>query len=105
MNFLKGGFYGETLCVPARIYLVFSIIMFITMAFQNFGNIDLYCLGKIRCEAPNLYLVFVIKILYTAFWTIIIQLMCNANQPMLAWALVVYPLLLYVVLLLELMFQ
>ena len=75
------------------------------MAFQNFGNIDLYCLGKIRCEAPNLYLVFVIKILYTAFWTIIIQLMCNANQPMLAWALVVYPLLLYVVLLLELMFQ
>ena len=102
---MKGGFYGSSLCNPARVYLVVSIIMFIVMVFQNYGQIDIYCLGKLRCEAPNLYMIFIIKILYTIFWTVIIQLLCNAKQPLLAWALVIYPILLYVVLTLELFLQ
>lgn len=102
---IQGGFYGDTLCPPARIYLIFSIIMFLVMVFQNYGQIDIYCLGKLRCEAPNLSMIFIIKILYTIFWTVIIQLLCNAKQPLLAWALVIYPLLLYVVLTLELFLQ
>ena len=58
-----GGFLGEGLCPQAKIYLIFSIIMFATMIFQNLGNVDIYCLGHLNCEAPNLNMIYIVKIL------------------------------------------
>ena len=45
------------LCPQSKLYLIFSIIMFLTMVFQNSGNVDIYCLGKLNCDAPNLYMI------------------------------------------------
>lgn len=91
----------EGLCPQAKIYLIFSLIMFLSMVFQNLGNVDIYCLGKLRCEAPSLYMIYVIKILYTIFWTVILQLLCGANQSLIAWALLFYPILLYLIMTLD----
>ena len=95
-----GGFLAEGLCPQAKIYLIFSIIMFATMIFQNLGNVNIYCLGKLNCEAPNLGMIYIIKILYTIFWVVIFQLLCDANQPIIAWSLLFYPLLLYLIMIL-----
>lgn len=95
-----GGFLAEGLCPQAKIYLIFSIIMFATMIFQNLGNVDIYCLGKLNCEAPNLGMIYIIKILYTIFWVVIFQLLCDANQPIIAWSLLFYPILLYLIMIL-----
>jgi hypothetical protein len=90
------------LCPQSKLYLIFSIIMFLTMVFQNSGNVDIYCLGKLNCDAPNLYMIYMIKILYTVFWTVILQMLCTANQPIIAWALLFYPILLYLIMTLDL---
>ena len=92
-----GGFSAEGLCPQAKIYLIFSVIMFATMIFQNLGNVDIYCLGHLNCEAPNLNMIYIIKILYTIFWVVLFQLLCSANQPIIAWALLFYPILLYLI--------
>lgn len=92
-----GGFLAEGFCPQAKIYFVFSLIMFLTMVFQNFGNVDIYCLGNLNCEAPNLSMIFIIKILYTIFWVTILQILCDANQSLIAWALLFYPILLYLI--------
>ena len=84
-----------------KFILVFSIIMFLTMVFQNSGNVDIYCLGKLNCDAPNLSMIFIIKILYIIFWTVIFQMLCKANQPIIAWALLFYPILLYLIMTLD----
>ena len=91
------------LCAPTRIYLVLSVITFLVMVFQNYGNIDIFCLGSLQCEAPDLKMIFIIKILYVLFWTIIIQLLCNAGQDIIAWLFVLYPILLYFIMIADLM--
>lgn len=91
----------EGLCKPARIYLVLSIITFIVMVYQNYGNVDYYCLGRVHCESPNLTYIYLIKFLYVSFWTLIIQLLCNSNQHILAWLLVLYPIILYIILFID----
>ncbi len=91
----------DGLCPQAKIYLVFSIIMLLTMVFQNSGNVDIYCLGKLNCDAPNLSMIFIIKILYMIFWTVLFQMLCTANQPIIAWALLFYPILLYLIMTLD----
>lgn len=91
----------EGLCKPARLYLVLSIIVFIVMVFQNYGNIDYYCLGKLQCESPSLTIIYLIKFVYVAFWTLIIQLLCNYKQTTIAWLLVLYPIILYIILFID----
>jgi hypothetical protein len=90
------------LCKPAKIYLVFSIIIFIVLIFQNYGNLDYYCLGKLQCESPDLTLIYIIKALYVTFWTFVIQCLCDANQGTLAWLLVLFPIVLYIILFIDL---
>ncbi len=91
----------EGLCKPARLYLVLSLFMFIIMTFQNYGNINYYCLGKLQCESPDLTIIYIIKFVYIAFWTLIIQLACNAKQTTIAWLLVLYPIILYLILFID----
>lgn len=91
------------LCPQSRLYLVLSLIVFLVLVFQNFGNIDYYCLGRLQCEAPDLTMIFIIKVLYISFWTLILQMLCAANQGTLAWILVLYPILLYIILFIDML--
>ena len=49
----------KNLCTPAFIYLFISVMVFIVIAIQNFGNTTKYCLGYFECELPNTFIVFV----------------------------------------------
>lgn len=89
----------RNLCTPSYVYLVISIIMLIVMAFQNIGNENTYCLGTYSCDVYSTTLLFIIKILYVLFWTWVLNLICRAGAPSIAWFLVLLPFILFFILL------
>ena len=88
----------KDLCTPSYVYLVISTIAVIVMARQNFGNINTYCVGSLTCVVGSTALVFAIKVLYILFWTWILNLICKAGVPQLAWFLVLLPFILFFIL-------
>ena len=88
----------KDLCTPSYVYLVISTIAVIVMAIQNFGNINTYCVGSLTCVVGSTALVFSIKVLYILFWTWILNLICKAGVPQLAWFLVLLPFILFFIL-------
>ena len=85
----------KNLCSPSYVYLVLSIIALVIMAIQNYGNINLYCLGSYSCVVSSTLLIFLIKIIYVLFWTWILNLMCRAGATTFSWFLVLFPFVLF----------
>ena len=91
--------YIKKLCTPAYVYLVISVIAIVMMMFQNSGNVDTYSLGCYNCPVPNTALIFFIKFVYVAFWTFILDSVCKAGHKQFSWFLVIFPFILFFVLL------
>jgi hypothetical protein len=89
----------KKLCTPAYVYLVISVISIIFLMFQNGGNTDMYCMGNYECSVPSTALVFLMKFLYVAFWTFILDSICKAGHKQISWFLVIFPFVLFFVLL------
>jgi hypothetical protein len=89
----------RNLCTPAYVYLVISIIALVVMALQNIGSDHVYCLGEYSCDVYSTTLIFVIKILYVLFWTWVLNLICRAGASSIAWFLVLFPFILFFILL------
>ena len=87
------------LCPPAFVYLIISVITIIFMGIQNFGNTDKYCLGQYSCEVTSTIFIFILKFIYVALWTWILNLICKAGGSPIAWFLVLLPYILLFVLL------
>jgi len=85
----------KNLCTPSYVYLILSIIALIFMAIQNYGNINVYCLGSYSCVVSSTLLIFLIKIVYVLFWTWILNLMCRAGATTFSWFLVLFPFILF----------
>ncbi len=88
----------KNLCPPALLYLVISFSAIFVMALQNYTNDKVYCLGYYSCNVPSVYLVFLVKIIYIVFWTWILNLICRSGSPIISWLLVLFPLILFFVL-------
>jgi len=84
----------QNLCTPAYVYLVISIIILVTMAFQNMGSNTEYCAGNYSCTVSNTAIVFLIKLLFVIFWTWVLHLICKAGAPIISWLLVLFPIVL-----------
>ena len=89
----------KNLCSPAFVYLLVSVVVFIVIAIQNFGNTTRYCVGQYECYVPNTFVIFVFKALYILFWTFILNSLCKAGYKEVSWFLVLLPLILLFVLL------
>lgn len=87
----------RNLCTPSYVYLVISSIALLVMIAQNFGNINKYCVGSYTCDVSSTALIFIIKGLYILFWTWILNLICRAGAPNIAWFLVLLPFILFFV--------
>ena len=85
----------KNLCTPALIYLVISLSAIFVMSLQNYTNEKVYCLGNYSCNVPSVYLIFVVKIIYVIFWTWILNLICRSGSPIISWLLVLFPLILF----------
>ena len=84
----------RNLCTPAYIYLFISVIIFVSIALQNFGNTTKYCVGAYQCYLPNTSLVFVFKAVYIVFFTFILNCICKAGYKEISWIMVILPLVL-----------
>ena len=88
----------KNLCAPALFYLVISLITVFIIAFYNYGNERVYCVGYYTCPVSSIYLIFIIKLIYIIFWTWILNLICQAGLPIISWLLVLVPIMLFFVL-------
>ena len=52
----------KNLCTPAFFYLAISVLAFVVIAVQNFGNTNKYCLGSYECNVPNTFIMCVSKL-------------------------------------------
>ena len=85
------------LCTPAYIYLVLSVIGLVILTIQNFGNTKKYCVGRYSCIVPSTVLVFLFKIIFVAFYTFILDLLCKAGYTNLSWFLILLPFIMFIV--------
>tara|TARA_B100000424_G_C22500438_1_gene289674 strand:+ start:25 stop:363 length:339 start_codon:yes stop_codon:yes gene_type:complete len=89
----------KNLCSPAFLYLLISVVVFIVIAIQNFGNTTKYCLGEYECFVPNTFIIFIFKAIYILFWTFILNSLCKAGYKEVSWFLVLLPILLLFIIL------
>ena len=89
----------KNLCPPALFYLVISFFALLLIAFQNYGNENIYCLGYYSCPITSIYLLFILKIIYIIFWTWVLNIICRAGYPTVSWVLVIIPIILFFILL------
>lgn len=83
------------LCTPAYVYLVISVISIVAMMFQNAGNSNKYCVGQFSCDVPSTAGIFVAKGIYIAFWTFILNALCQAGYKQFSWFMVLLPFILF----------
>lgn len=81
------------LCTPAYVYLVISVVTIAVMLGQNLGNKRKYCVGAFSCTVPSTTLMFIVKALTVAFWTIVLNSLCETGYTNLSWFLVILPFL------------
>ncbi len=88
----------KSLCTPASLYFVISMIALFMVLFQNLGNTNSYNVGNFSCRVPSTVLVFIIKFIYIVFWTYVLNLICRDGHVGVSWLLVLLPwLLLFVI--------
>ena len=93
----------RNLCTPAYIYFIISVFALIIMIVQNFGNTNTYCLGTYECDVSNIYIIFIIKILYVLLWTWILNLICSLGGTPIAWFLLLLPFIIFFILVASMM--
>ena len=81
------------LCGPAKFYLIISLAAVLFMAFQNIISGNNYCVGTQSCSSVDPKLLFVIKLVYVAFWTWLLNIICDRISPAVSWVLVMIPIL------------
>lgn len=81
----------KSLCSPAALYFVLSVIALILVVIQNLNNTHTLCVGNFSCSVPSTTLVFLFNLFYILFWTWILQLICKAGWKWVSWTLVLFP--------------
>ena len=95
----------QKLCYPSYIYFVLSVIVFIAMMIQNVGNTNVYCVGSLSCNVENNIYIFVMNAIYILIWTIILDSLCKNGYKELSWFLVLFPFILFFLLLAMFLFK
>jgi hypothetical protein len=80
------------------VYLAISVVALVAIAYQNMGLSNLYCMGDLSCYVPSTAAVIFSEALYILFWTWILHLMCRTGYASISWFMVVFPLVLFFVL-------
>lgn len=99
------GLNFRKLCTPAFVYLMISLFTLVIMMYQNYSNVNVYCLGDYQCQTQNNTLIFVIKVIYVLFWTWILNIICASGATNVAWFLVLIPYILLFILIFLFLFM
>jgi hypothetical protein len=89
----------KKLCTPAMIYFVISISTLLVMILFNIGNTSSFCMGEYECPVDNVFVIYVIKLAYLLFVTIILDSLCKNGYSGISWFLVFFPIMFYFIVL------
>lgn len=91
----------KELCTPASVYFYVSVITLTFSMLHNFTqfNNKVYKCGSYSFLVPSVIMIFLFKFVYLVFWTYLLNLMCKDKNKTLAWVLVLFPFILFFVLL------
>ena len=90
----------NSLCVPAQIYLFVEVLIILGMTYQNWNNGDnTLCVGQYACNVESKVSIVLSKLIYVAFWTFILNVLCRGGYKKFAWFLVLLPLILFFIVL------
>ena len=83
--------YVKSLCTPAYVYLVMSVISLVMIMLQNAGNTTEYCAGNFACDVSSTGIVLLVHGLYIMFWTFVLNSICQAGYKNLSWFILLLP--------------
>jgi len=95
--------FYDKLCKPAQFYLLISLISYTILLIQNLTSPHEFCMGPYSCETESKPLIMIGQLIYIAFWTWVLNLICKINTS-LSWFLVLLPFILLFVILLAVLF-
>jgi hypothetical protein len=81
----------KKMCTPAIVYLLLSVFSLLVLVFSNLGNRNTLCVGEFDCPVDNVFIIFIVKILYIAFTTIVLDSLCKNGWGAISWFLVFLP--------------
>lgn len=83
----------KNLCSPSLFYLAVSTIVILSVFVENVGNKSHQHLVIVNSaiRTPSKLLIFIINIVGIMLWCWILNLMCKANHPEIAWLVVLFP--------------
>ena len=80
----------NSLCSPAYLYFILSIVLLIIAGiYMNTDDMKHYCVG--RCNPVQVILFFLIKLIFIIFWTWILNVLCRGGAGWLSWLMVLFP--------------
>jgi hypothetical protein len=91
----------QSLCTPAFIFFVLSVISLLVMLFDNIENTNQYCFGNVSCNVANTSTIFIVEIIFLVFWTWFLNAICSRGYTNVAWFILLFP---YIVLFAILLF-
>lgn len=83
----------DSLCQPARFYLIISVFTYIFIVIQNLGATDTFTLGTYSAPHSSPMMILVFNALYIVLWTWMLNLICKIN-PGISWVIVLFPIIL-----------
>ena len=83
----------KSLCMPSMVYLVMSVIgLLYTLVYNMSYAGRVYNIGDMfSFVVPSVFLVYLVKIMYIALWTYVLDLICKDGHKTLSWILVALP--------------
>ena len=85
----------KSLCTPAMVYFLVSVITLFYMILNNLGNTRTFCMGEYDCPVDNINVIYLIKIVYLLFVTIVLDSLCKNGYAGISWFLVFFPVLFF----------
>ena len=90
----------QSLCTPAFIFFILSVLSLFIMLFDNLENTHHYCFGNVSCNVANTSTIFIVEILFIIFWTWFLNAICSRGYVNVAWFILLFPYILLFALLL-----
>ena len=93
----------KNLCTPAYLYFLISAIALLGLLIQNIEGGTTYKMGGYRAEVGNVPMVFIGKVIYVLFWTVVLDALCKTGYKNLSWLLILFPFILFAMAMIGLM--
>jgi hypothetical protein len=81
----------QSLCTPALVFFIVSVISLFIMIFDNLENTHSYCIGNVSCNVPNTSMIFITEIVFLVLWTWLLNFICSRGYPNVAWFILLFP--------------